>query len=115
MAGFKDGDPSALPVGAVIHVVYDYSDVRFKKTASGWVRTERGVRYNPDGSYTPFDKGPKAVNEAQIRREMANGKRVEIKDAKPVMDAKRTWEITERMIQGQFTADASTEVVFYMQ
>lgn len=72
---------SRLGEGGRVRMTFDNSDIVAEKQSTGrWITYERGIRYNADGSYSPYDRQME-VSMRAVQNYMGNARRFSIQDS----------------------------------
>lgn len=72
---------SRLGEGGRVRMTFDNSDIVAEKQPTGrWITYERGIRYNADGSYSPYNRQME-VSMRAVQNYMGNAVRFSIQDS----------------------------------
>lgn len=86
---------SSLGEGGRVRLTYDYSDIIAEKLPTGrWMIYERGINYNVDGSYSPYNRQME-VNMRTVQNYLKTAKRFSIQDS----DGLESKQFSERQDQ----------------
>lgn len=70
-----------LGEGGRVRMTFDYSDIVAEKQPTGkWIIYERGIRYNANGSYSPYNRQME-VSMRTVQNYMSDARRFSIQDS----------------------------------